>query len=55
MNSKSEFDDMLNLLMSDVIKNYNELNISNTILENILYSGIWSKYELYKKKEEKSK
>jgi hypothetical protein len=33
MNSKSEFDDMLNLLMSDVIKNYNELNISNTILE----------------------
>jgi hypothetical protein len=55
MNSKSEFDDMLNLLMSDVIKNYNELNISNTILENILYSGIWTKYELYKKKEEKSK
>jgi hypothetical protein len=53
MNSKSEFDDMLNLLMSDVIKCYNELNISNTILENILYSGIWTKYELYKKKGEK--
>jgi len=52
--SKSEFDDMLNLLMSDVIDKYKELNISNKILENILYSGIWSKYEIYKQKEERN-
>ncbi len=51
--SKDKFDDMLNLLMADVIECYKKLNISNNILENILYSGIWSKYEIYRKKGEK--
>ncbi len=54
LSSKEKFDDMLNLLMADVIDSYKQLNISNKILENILYSGIWSKYEIYKKKEEKN-
>ena len=53
--SKLEFDDMLNLLLSDSIEKYKKLNISNKIIENILYSGIWTKYELYKKKGEKNK
>lgn len=53
--SKLEFDDMLNLLLSDCIEKYKKLNISNKIIENILYSGIWTKYELYKKKGEKNK
>lgn len=54
LSSKDKFDDMLNLLMADVIDAYKMLNISNKILENILYSGIWSKYEIYKKKEAKN-
>lgn len=53
MSSKSEFDDMLNLLMAEVLENYKKLNISNKIIENILYSGIWTKYEIYKQKREK--
>ena len=53
--SKLEFDDMLNLLLSECIQKYKKLNISNKIIENILYSGIWTKYELYKKKGEKNK
>ena len=52
-NSKTEFDDMLNLLLSDCMENYKELNISSKIIENILYSGIWTKYEIHKKKGEK--
>ena len=51
--SKKEFDDMLNLLLADCIEKYKQLNISNTLIENILYSGIWTKYEIYKKKGEK--
>lgn len=54
LSSKDKFDDMLNLLMADVVEAYRKLNISNKILENILYSGIWTKYELYKQKEEKN-
>ena len=52
-NSKTEFDDMLNLLLADCLEKYKELNISNKIIENILYPGIWTKYELHKKKGEK--
>lgn len=52
-NSKTEFDDMLNLLLADCVEKYKELNISNKIIENILYSGIWTKYEIHKKKGEK--
>ncbi|MBS5863223.1 MAG: hypothetical protein KIC54_00870 [Clostridium sp.] len=51
--SKAEFDDMLNLLLADCVEKYKELNISNKIIENILYSGIWTKYEIHKKKGEK--
>lgn len=49
--SKLEFDDMLNLLLSDCIDKYKKLNISNKIIENILYSGIWTKYEITKRRE----
>ena len=55
MSSKLEFDDMLNLLLSDCIESYKKLNISNKIIENVLYSGIWTKYEIHKKKGEKNK
>lgn len=48
--SKDVFDDMLNLLLSDCIEKYKELNISNEIVENILYSGIWTKYEISKRR-----
>lgn len=52
-NSKTEFDDMLNLLLADCVEKYKGLNISSSIIENILFSGIWTKYELHKKKGEK--
>lgn len=51
--SKDKFDDILNVLMAEVIENYKKLNISNKLIDNILYSGIWTKYDIYKKKEEK--
>ncbi len=51
--SKEEFDDMLNLLLSDCVEKYKNLEISNKIIENILYSGIWTKYEIKNRREQK--
>lgn len=42
----SEFKDVLNLLLAECIENYKKLNISNKLIENILYSGVWTKWEL---------
>lgn len=54
--SQSEFDDILHMLMSEVVASYRELNIKKdrTIIENILFSGILMKYELFKRRGEKS-
>ena len=54
---KEEFDDILHMLMSDVVASYQALNFrkDRTIIENILFSGVLIKYELYKKRGVKKK
>lgn len=54
---KEEFDDILHMLMSDVVASYHALNFQkdHAIIENILFSGVLIKYELYKKRGEKKK
>lgn len=54
---KEEFDDILHMLMSDVVASYQQLNIKKdcAIIENILFSGVLMKYELFKKRGEKKK
>ena len=51
MSSSDDFYDILNLLMADCIKNYKGLPINQDkgLIENILYSGVWTKYEAEKK------
>lgn len=46
--SSAEFGDMINLLMADVVSAYKKLEIKrdNTIIENILFSGILLKYNI---------
>lgn len=46
------FSDILNLLMADCAEKYKKLPISQykNLIENILYSGVWTKYEAKKKK-----
>jgi len=41
------FDDILNLLMAECIDKYRLLPVKrdNGLIENILYSGVWTKYE----------
>ena len=45
--SSADFDDILKLLMADCTEKYNSLNIKNDVnlIENILYSGVWTRYE----------
>lgn len=53
-----DFRAVLNLLMADCVEKYNILPINSdkTIIENILYSGIWARYEAEdKKSKEKQK
>lgn len=47
------FKDVLNILMADCTEVYESLNIvkDKELIENILYSGVWMKYELKKAKE----
>lgn len=44
------FSSILELLAADCIKRYEELEISRNkgLIENILYSGMWTKWELHK-------
>lgn len=46
------FSDILNLLMSDCIEKYKLLPINKDkkLIENILYSGVWTKFEVEKNK-----
>ncbi|MFT5871463.1 MAG: hypothetical protein ACI8WT_000383 [Clostridium sp.] len=50
--SSENFRDILNLLMADCIENYKQLPINQDkeLIENILYSGVWTKYEAEKNK-----
>lgn len=50
--SSENFHDILNLLMADCIDKYEHLPINRDkkLIENILYSGIWTKYEAEKHK-----
>lgn len=52
MQSSEDFKDILNLLMADCVNEYNRLPIrcNKSIIENILYSGVWIRYEAVKKK-----
>ena len=52
MSSSENFYDILNLLMADCIENYKKMPINQDkgLIENILYSGVWTKYEAEKKK-----
>lgn len=53
--SSKHFGDILNLLMGDCIEKYKKLPITrhNDLIDNILYSGVWTKYEAKKQKEKK--
>jgi len=52
MQSSEDFKDILNLLMADCVNEYNRLPISRNkgIIDNILYSGVWIRYEAARKK-----
>ena len=52
MSSSENFYDILNLLMAECSENYKQLPINQDkeLIENILYSGVWTKYEAEKKK-----
>ena len=52
MQSSEDFKDILNLLMADCVGQYGRLPIEHnkSIIENILYSGVWTRYEAAKKK-----
>ena len=51
--SSENFSDILNLLMADCAENYKQLSINESyeLIENILYSGIWTKYEAKKRRQ----
>lgn len=53
---REEFDDILHMLMAEVVEAYRCLNIKkdSAIIENILFSGILTKYALFKKRGEKN-
>lgn len=57
MTSSEDFAAILNLLMADCIENYNRLPINRdkNLIDNILYSGVWTKYEAHKQKQRRQK
>ena len=46
-----EFQQILTIMLSETTNIYGtmDITINNEIIENILYSGIWEKFELLKK------
>ena len=46
---------ILNCLMADCVDAYQTLNLKQDkgIVENILFSGVWTRFEVWKKKKEK--
>lgn len=57
LSSSEDFQDILTLLMADVMKAYDRIFIKrdSEIIENILYSGIWTKYNMYIERTKKAK
>ncbi|HHV28206.1 DUF5685 family protein [Acetivibrio mesophilus] len=53
MASSEDFSMILNLLMADCIDKYKRLPINQDkhLIENILYSGVWTRYEAEKQKQ----
>lgn len=51
--SPESFSDILNILMADCIEKYKRLPITENkeLIENILFSGVWTKYQAAKTKE----
>jgi len=51
------YKDILNILMGDCIRKYENLNIEKDkeLIENILYSGVWIKYEINRQKSKERK
>lgn len=49
---KSEFRGMLNLLMADCLEKYERLGLekNKSLVENIIFSGVWSKFEFRERK-----
>jgi len=49
----SSFEEMLNMIMEDVEDAYQKIELSEnkTIIDNIIYSGIWSRYIITNRKE----
>ena len=50
--SSEDFSTILNVLMADCVEKYNRLPINRDkhLIDNILYSGVWTKYEAEKEK-----
>ncbi|MDY6827553.1 MAG: DUF5685 family protein [Bacillota bacterium] len=53
--SSEDFDEILHLLIGDCVEKYGqlELNSDQGLLENILYSGIWTRYQAAENKRKK--
>ena len=54
---RKDFEKILTLFLAECTDVYNKIEIKNNkaIIDNILYSGIWTKYELKKQRKEKKK
>ena len=52
---EESFEMVLNCLMADCVVAYQELDLEQdkSIIENILFSGVWTRFEAWKKKKEK--
>ena len=52
-----DFKNILNILMADCVEKYKLLNVNQDVklIENILYSGIWTRYELKSRKAKETK
>ncbi len=52
---EESFEMILNCLMADCVDAYQTLNLKQDkgIVENILFSGVWTRFEVWKKKKEK--
>jgi len=55
--SSEIFPEILNLLMADCVEKYKKLPVERdkNIIENVLYSGVWTRYEAAKAKKEKGR
>ena len=54
---EESFEMVLNCLMAECVAAYQDLNLEQDkeIIENILFSGVWTRFEVWKRKKEKKK